>query len=135
MKRNKAVAFKMVRPWGDLLLHTFPSVLLVLSLGIGSFLSGGCVAVPTVMMTSAAVTASAVLSEGEKLVQNTDTESSMMVRNDTADNTRRGKACRRQGGLLEEDPSGTSARQEARDHCAADLNEPGATGDPNRPKT
>ena len=135
MKRHRNPYRNTVRSRGGRLLHIVPSILLVFSLGLGSFVSGGCVAVPAVMLTSATVTAVAVVSEGEKLIQNPETESAVMVRNDTGSDLRQGKACHRQGALLEEDISGTHTRQEARDHCAADLTEPEAMGDPNRPKT
>jgi len=135
MKRHKTLNHYTVRLQGDKLLHTFPSIMLVLSLGLGSFVSGGCVAIPAVMLTSATVTAVGVVAEGEKLIQNTDTESSIMVRNDTNSDPYQGMACHTQGALLEEDPSGTHARQKAQDHCDADLAEPKAMGDPDSPKT
>ena len=135
MKRHATSRYKTVRPRGLRLLHTFPSILLVVSLGLGSFATNGCVAIPAVMMTSAAVTAAAVVSEGEKLVQNPDTESSLMVRNETADNTSWGKTCKRQGALLEEDQRAEHAQQAARNHCSAGLHEPDAVGNPNVPKT
>jgi hypothetical protein len=134
MKRHKILHRNTVRPRGGRLLHTFPSILLVLSLGLGSFVSSGCVAIPAVMMTSAAVTAVAVVSEGEKLVQNPDTESSMVAHETEAD-SRRGASCHRPEALPEETSSGTRSQHEARNHSAADLNEPRGGGDPNRPRT
>lgn len=135
MKRNEAFVLNVVGPWAAPLLHTFPAILLVLSLGIGSFLSAGCVVVPAVMMTSATVTAAAVVSEGEKLVQNSDTENSITARNETAVPTRGGKACHRQGASLEEDPSGANTRQAAGNQCSAGLNEQKGGSDTTRPKT
>ncbi len=135
MKRNEAVALKMVDTWADPLLYTFPAILLVLSLVIGSFLSAGCVAVPAVMMTSATVTAAAVVSEGEKLIQNSDTESSITARNETAGYTRGEKACHRQGASLEEDRFGADAQKAAKNHCSAGMNEPEGGADTTRPRT
>ena len=134
MKRNKTQHRNTDLPLGGRRL-TVPSVLLVLSLGLGSMVSSGCVAVPAVMMTSAAVTASAMVSEGEKIVQNTDTQNSSMVRNETYGDLGRGKACKREGALLETDRPGAHARQEMMNRCAAGLHQPEEVGEANLPKT
>ncbi len=95
MKRRKPIHDSSVRPRGEKYLSAFPNVLLALSLGLGSVVSGGCVAIPAVMVTSAAVTAVAVVSEGERLVRYPDTENSAIVRNETVGDSFRGEAPQR----------------------------------------
>jgi hypothetical protein len=87
------------------------------------------------MVTSAAVTTAAVVSEGEKLVQNPDTENSVIVRNDSQGDSRREEACQRQGTLPEADRSRARDQQDSRSRCTTDSHEPESLGEPNRPKT
>lgn len=74
-------------------LRAFSAVLLALSLGMGSVLSGGCVAVPAVMVTSATLTTAAVVTEGERLARAPDEESSGTVQNDTDGELACGEKC------------------------------------------
>ena len=111
------------------------SVLTILTVGLGSMVSGGCVAIPAVMLTSAAVTAAAVVSEGERLVQYQDTESSVIVRNETDGDCFSGETCQRHGALPEGDQPGVKERQEARDGCPADRHEPETLHHSDRPRT
>ena len=60
------------------------SMLTILTVGLASIMSGGCVAVPAVMLTTAAVTGAALVSEGERLAHCPDAGSSVFVENDTA---------------------------------------------------
>ncbi len=107
MKQYQTLHRNMVRPHGGRLLLAFQTILLVLSLGLGSAVSGGCVAVPAVMLTSTAVTAAALVSEGERLVQYPDAGSSAIVQNDTDGESACRKTCQRHEAPLEEDqPSG-----------------------------
>jgi len=78
-------------------------ILLALSLGLGSVVSSGCVAVPAVMMTSAAVTAAALLSEGERLVQYPDAGGSAFVQNETDVESACRQTCQPHEAPLEED--------------------------------
>jgi hypothetical protein len=80
--------------------------LLALSLGVGSSLSTGCVAAPAVMVTSAAVTAAALVSEGERAVQYPDAGSSAFVRNDKGEESTCKQTCQLREPPLE--PGGDS---------------------------
>jgi hypothetical protein len=63
------------------------SILTVLALGLGSVLSAGCLAAPAVLLTSAAVTATALVAEGEKTIQSPQMEGSYIVRSETDSNS------------------------------------------------
>jgi len=76
-------------------------ILLALSLGLGSIVSGGCLAAPAVMLTSAAVTAVAVVSEGERLVLYPDAGNSAIVQNDTDGESACGQTCQRREAPME----------------------------------
>jgi len=134
MKRRRTYN-NIARPQGGKYLSAFPNVLLALSLGLGSVVSGGCVAIPAMMVTSAAVTAAAVVSEGERLIRHPDAQSSIIVRNGTDGDSFRREACQRHEALPEEDQPGVQERHETRDSCPADRHEPETLRDPNRPRT
>lgn len=76
-------------------------VLLALSLGVGSIVLVGCMAVPAVMLTSAAVTAVAVVSESERLVLYPDAGSSAIVQNDTDGESACSRTCKRHEAPME----------------------------------
>ena len=135
MKRRKPIHNNPVFPWGGRYLSAFPNILLALSLGLGSVVSAGCVAIPAVMVTSAAVTAAAVVSEGERLIRHPDAQSSIIVRNGTDGDSFSREACQRHEALPEEDQPGVQERHEMRDSCLADRHEPETLRDPNRPRT
>ena len=82
-------------------MKSFKYILLALSLGLGSVLSSGCLAVPAVMLTSAAVTAAALVSEGERLVQYPDAGSSAIVQHDTGEETACRQTCQQYEAPLE----------------------------------
>jgi hypothetical protein len=105
MKRLKKIQNISVRPRSGKYVNVYSAVLLALSLGLGSVVSSGCVAAPAAMLTSAAVTAAALVSEGERLVQYPDAGSTAFVENDTDGGSVCKQACQRQESLLEEDPS------------------------------
>lgn len=107
MKRLKNTQNSSVRPRSGKYVNVFSAVLLALSLGLGSAVSGGCVAIPAVMLTSTAVTTAALLSEGERLVQYPDAGSSAIVHNDTDGESACKKTCQRHEAPLEENqPAG-----------------------------
>jgi hypothetical protein len=58
------------------------SILLIFALGLGSIVSAGCLAAPAVVLTSAAVTAAALVTEGEKAIQNPEMEGSYIARSE-----------------------------------------------------
>lgn len=103
MKQHQTLHRNTVRPKGDRLLHAFPSILLVMSLGLGSAVSGGCVAVPAVMLTTAAVTGAALVSEGERLVLYPDAGSSVFVENDTSEESTCRQTCQPHEAPTEEE--------------------------------
>ena len=82
----------------------FNTLLLALSLGLGSVVSAGCVAAPAIMLTSAAVTAVAVVSEGERLVQYPDAGTTAFVQNDTGEVSACNQTCLRDETREEERP-------------------------------
>jgi len=102
MRQHTTLNRNTDRPRIGRLLHAFPSILLVISLGLGSAVSGGCVAVPAVMLTTAAVTGAALVSEGERLVQYPDAGSSVFVENDTAGESTCRQTCLRHEAPTEE---------------------------------
>ena len=104
MKQRVILYRNMDRPQAGRILHAFPTILLIMSLGLGSVVSGGCVAAPAVMLTSAAVTAAALVSEGERLVQYPEAGSSAFVENDTDRESACRQTCQRQEALTEEEP-------------------------------
>ena len=106
MKRLKNIQSISVRPRSGKYVNVFSAVLLALSLGLGSLVSGGCLAAPAVMLTSAAVTAAALVSEGERLVLYPDAGSTAFVENDTDGESACRQTCQRHEALPEEDPSG-----------------------------
>lgn len=81
----------------------FNYMLLALSLALGSVVSAGCVAAPAIMLTSAAVTAVAVVSEGERLVQYPDAGTSAFVQNDTGEEPVCRQTCQSHEAPLEEE--------------------------------
>jgi hypothetical protein len=95
MERRRNTKNSSVRPRSGKYVNVFSAVLLALSLGLGSAVSGGCVAVPAVMLTTAAVTGAALVSEGERLVQYPDAGSSVFVENDTAGESTCRQTCQR----------------------------------------
>lgn len=101
MKQLKYVQNISVRPRSGNYVRIFSAVLLALSLGLGSVLSSGCVAVPAVMLTSAAVTAAALVSEGERFVQYPDAGSSAIVQHDTGEETACKQTCQQYEAPLE----------------------------------
>ncbi len=78
-------------------------MLTILTVGLASIVSGGCVAIPAVMLTTAAVTGAALVSEGERLVQYPDAGSSAIVQNDTDGESACRQACQRHEAPPEED--------------------------------
>jgi CBS-domain-containing membrane protein len=106
MKPNKALHGNRVRPQGGRLLRAFSSILLALSLGLGSVLFTGCLAAPAVILTSAAVTTAALVSESEQIVQDPDVGNSAIVKHDTYGDSACRRTCQRHEAPPEEDQPG-----------------------------
>ncbi len=112
-------------------LRAFSSVLLVLSLGLGSGLLSGCVAVPALMLTSATVTAAGVATEGERFVQMTFPEgegSCAVAENDKDARDRPAEACQPKGTLQGQGEPGVHELPKEGNHSSADPNEPESVG-------
>jgi len=106
MKPNKALHGNRVRPQSGRLLRAFSSILLALSLGLGSVVFTGCLAAPAVILTSAAVTTGALVSEGERAVQYPDVGDTAIVKHDTDGQTACRQTCQRHEASPEEDQPG-----------------------------
>ena len=87
-------------------MKSFKYILLALSLGLGSVLSSGCLAVPAVMLTSAAVTTAALVAEGERFVQYPDAGTSAIVQNEPDGEAACRQTCQRPETEMEEDQPG-----------------------------
>ena len=120
MKQLKTPYRNMDRLQAARLLHAFPSILLIISLALGSIVSGGCVAAPAVMLTSVAVTTAALFSEGERLVQYPDAGSSVFVENDTDGESTCRQTCQRHEAQTQEDPLDAREEHKQRTQCAPD---------------
>ena len=90
-------------------MKSFKYILLALSLGLGSVLSSGCLAVPAVMLTSAAVTTAALVSEGERLVQYPDAGTSAIVQNEPDGESACRQTCQQHEAPLELEEDGPDA--------------------------
>jgi len=81
-------------------------IVLALFLGLGSVLYTGCAAAPAVILTSAAVTTAALVSEGERAVQYPDAGNTAIVKHDTDGDSACRQTCLRHEAPLEEDQPG-----------------------------
>lgn len=97
MKAFKSIENASARPRAGKNHRLFSAVLLTLSLVVGSALSGGCVAVPAVMVTSATVTAAGLTSEGERFARNLEAGDSATVQNEPASRPSCGQTCELNG--------------------------------------
>jgi len=106
MKQHLTPNREIVRTQGGRLLHAFSSILLALSLGLGSVVFTGCLAAPAVILTSATVTTAALVSEGERAVQYPDVGDTAIVKHDTDGQTACRQTCQRHEASPEEDQPG-----------------------------
>jgi hypothetical protein len=102
MKQPKYMQNVSVGPRSGNYVSIFSALFLALSLGLGSVLSSGCVAAPAVVLTSAAVSVAALVSEGERAVQYPD-GSSVIVQHDTGEESVCKQTCERRESPLEDD--------------------------------
>ena len=70
-------------PGGRGFLNRHRDILAGVSLVFGAIASGGCAIAPALMLSTAAVSAVAVVSEGERLILNVSEPNSVIVKNDT----------------------------------------------------
>jgi hypothetical protein len=89
-------------------LNTPFALLTVLTLASGALVTGGCVAVPALLVSSAAITAAAVVSEGERLVQYPDAGNTAFVRNESNEESVCTQTCQPQEAPPADDPTDAS---------------------------
>ena len=85
------------------LVNGYLSILAILALGLGSIVSTGCLAAPAVVLTSAAVTATALVTEGERAIQNPEMEGSYIAGSKTDADSAPVRQCAPSTTLSEED--------------------------------
>jgi len=93
-------------------LNGYLNTLTILALGLGSMVSAGCLAAPAVVLTSAAITATALVTEGEKAIQNPEMEGSYIARSETDAGPGAAGKCESRSSLSEEDRIGAKEHHE-----------------------
>jgi hypothetical protein len=83
MRRAETLQGNANRPSVGECLIGYPVILLALGLALGSVVSGGCAVAPAVVVTSAAVSAAALVTEGEELIRDANQPISGMAENPT----------------------------------------------------
>ena len=110
------------------------SIRTILALGLASIVSAGCLAAPAVVLTSAAITATALITEGEKAIQNPEMEGSYVARSEAAAGAGSATKCAPRN-TLNEDRIGAKENHEGWNQCAADRNHSEAPTDSTLPNT
>jgi hypothetical protein len=114
------------------------SILTILALALGSLVSAGCLAAPAIMLTSAAVTATALVTEGERAIQNPEMEGSYIARSETDAGPGSVKKCEPtepRRTLSEGEQIGAKEHHEGWNQCAADRHESARAPDSTVPQT
>lgn len=101
------------------------NVLAGLCLAFGAFTSAGCAVAPALLLTTAAVSAVAVATEGERLILNVNEPSSVIVKNDTDIYAGPGEGYSRKGTLAKGDKVEVLGHQEGWIQCRSDQFETG----------
>ena len=109
------------------------NVLVGLCLALGALTSGGCAVAPALMLTTAAVSAVAVATEGERLILNVHEPDSIIVKNDTDIYAGPGEGYSRQGTLAEGDEIKVLGHLEGWVQCRSDQFEMGWIRDSDLP--
>jgi hypothetical protein len=112
-------------PGGRGFLNRHRNILAGACLAFGAVTSGGCAIAPAVMLTTAAVSAVAVVSEGERLILNVSEPNSVIVKNDAAIYTGPGEGYSRKGTLDKGDKIEVLGYQEGWVQCRSDQFEMG----------
>jgi hypothetical protein len=115
--------------------NRYLSILTILALGLGSLVSAGCLAAPAIVLTSAAVTATALVSEGERAIQNPEMEGSYIARSETDAGPGSVRQCEPRKTLSEGDRIGAKEHHEGWNQCADDRHESGGAPDSTVPQT
>jgi hypothetical protein len=116
-------------------MNGYLSILTIFALGLGSIVSAGCMAAPAVVFTSAAITATALVTEGEKAIQRPEMEGSYIARSDTDAGSGSATKCAPRGTLGEEDRIGAKENHEGWNQCAAGRHHSEAAPDSTLPQT
>jgi len=103
MKRNHISHIHAGQERRKKLVNGYLSILTILALGLGSIMSAGCLAAPAVVLTSAAVTATALVTEGERAIQNPEMEGSYIARSKTDADSASVRQCAPSTTLSEKD--------------------------------
>jgi len=111
------------------------SIPTILALGLASIVSAGCLAAPAVVLTSAAITATALVTEGEKAIQNPEMEGSYIARSEADAGAGSATKCAPTNTLSEEDRIGAKEHHEGWNQCAADRHHSEAPTDSTLPNT
>ena len=111
------------------------SIPTILALGLASIVSAGCLAAPAVVLTSAAITASALITEGEKAIQNPQMENSYIARSEADAGAGPTRKCAPRTTVSEEDRIGAKEHHEGWNQCAADRHHSEEATDSTLPNT
>ncbi len=135
MKVRQFTATKTIPSSERLLVHGFLTMLLAIAVALGSLLSGGCVAAPVALISSAAVTGAALVTEGERAVKDSDQRNSVVARDDSGVDEKPGGACPSHPEAGSEDQVGTLRHQQQRNASAGDTKDTDKPDEFGRPKT
>jgi len=116
-------------------LNGYLSILTLFALALGSTLSAGCLAAPAVVLTSAAVTATALVSEGEKAIQNPQMEGSYIARSEADANPGSARQCAPTTPLREEGQIGAKEHHKGWNQCATNRHDSEIGPDSTLPRT
>jgi hypothetical protein len=121
MEKSKAInSVDRGGPGGRGFLNRHRNMLVGASLAFGAFTSGGCAIAPALMVTTAAVSAVAVLTEGERLVLDVSEPHTVIVKNETGIYAGPGEGYSRKGTLGKGDKIEVLRHQEGWVQCRSD---------------
>ena len=121
MEESKAIdSVDRGGPGGRGFLNRHRNILVGACLAVGAFASGGCAVAPALMLTTAAVSAVAVVAEGERLILNVSEPHTVIVKNETGIYAGPGEGYSRKGTLAEGDKIEVLGHQEGWVQCRSD---------------
>lgn len=135
MKGRETYDHKRGHKPGWVPLNGLLSILMILAAGAGSLLSGGCVAAPVALVSSAAVSAAALVSAGESAVKDSDQMNSVVASDETGIDARPAGACPPDEATGTEDQVGTLGHQQQLNACADRTKSTDKPDDSGQPKT
>ena len=107
-------------PGGRGPLNRHRNILVGACLAFGAFTSGGCAIAPALVLTTAAVSAVAVVTEGERLILNVSETHTVIVENETGIYAGPGEGYSRKGTLGKGDKIEVLGHQEGWVQCRSD---------------